>query len=283
MTFTQFINSKESKTPHYLLIGNPVSHSVSPLMHNTALEYYGMREKYYAVSVSMIEMTSLVSHFNSDLFLGCNITIPHKQNLLNAVDELSTVAKEIGAINTILKRDGKIIGDNTDAFGFLAPLESHLDRLELDRAVVFGSGGATKAIIFALNDLGFEEVIMVSRRPEMHIPSPNSILSSYDSWIDYAEESSLIINATPLGMSPNVEASPVKDNETEILEGKICYDIVYTPRETAFLKQAKIAGGIPIDGLDMLIHQGSKSFSLWTNKEFPVGLIKMKLDDIFPY
>ncbi len=283
MTFTQFKLSEESNKPHYLLIGNPVSHSVSPLMHNTSLEYYEMDAKYHAVAVAMSEMPSLVAHFNSESFLGANITIPHKENLLEAVDQLTQEASEIGAINTILKKDGRLIGHNTDAYGFMIPLEDFLQEIELDRAIVFGSGGATKAILYALNDLGFEEVVMVSRNPAKYSNLEGVELCSYDSWIEYAEDSSLIINATPLGMIPNTEASPVKKHEEEVLEGKLCYDIVYNPRETTFLKQAKRAGGIPIGGLDMLIHQGAKSFQLWTGKEFPVGLVKMRLDEIFPY
>ncbi len=283
MTFTQFKLSEESNKPHYLLIGNPVSHSVSPLMHNTSLEYYEIDAKYYAVAVSMSEIPSLIAHFNSDSFLGANITIPHKENLLEAVDQLTQEASKIGAINTILKKDGRLIGHNTDAYGFTVPLEEFLQEIELDRTIVFGSGGATKAILYALNDLGFEEVVMVSRNPARYSNLEGIELCNYDSWIEYSEDSSLIINATPLGMTPNTEASPVQKHEEEVLEGKICYDIVYNPKETTFLKQAKRAGGVPIGGLDMLIHQGAKSFQLWTGKEFPVGLVKMRLDEIFPY
>ena len=276
MTFSQFKVSPKSNSPHYLLIGNPVSHSVSPLMHNTALKHYEIEAKYHAVAVSMSDIPSLLAHFNNDNFLGANITIPHKENFFDAVDELTVEAKDIGAINTIIKRDGKLIGHNTDAYGFK-------EELEFGRAVVFGSGGATKAIIYALNDLGFEEVVMVSRKPQMHNQITNATMCSYDAWTEYADECSLIINATPLGMIPNTESSPIQPHEVEYLEGKLCYDIVYNPRETTFLKQAKLSGGIPIDGLDMLIHQGAKSFQLWTGQEFPVGLVKMKLDDIFPY
>lgn len=283
MTFTQFKTSEKSSKPHFLLIGNPVSHSVSPLMHNTALEYYAITAKYYAVAVSMSDIPSVLAHFNSENFLGANITIPHKENFLDAVDQLTKEAEDIGAINTILKIDGKLIGHNTDAYGFTVPLENYQSEMELNRAIVFGSGGATKAIIYALNDLGFDEVVMVSRKPQRHSQISKTIMCSYDVWTEYADDSSLIINATPLGMTPNTESSPIQSHEVEFLDGKFCYDIVYNPRETTFLKQAKLSGGIPIGGLDMLIYQGAKSFELWTGQEFPVGLVKMKLNDIFPY
>lgn len=283
MTFTKFIQSDKISSPHYLLIGNPVSHSVSPLMHNAALEQHRIDAEYHATAVAMSEISSLTAHFNNPNFLGANITIPHKQNFMDVVDELAPEAKEIGAMNTILKQNDKLVGHNTDAYGFQMPLEEYLDDIETERAIIFGSGGATKAIVYALNDLGFEEVVMVSRRPERYSDSNELISCSYDAWTEYADESSLIVNATPLGMIPNIEASPIKDGERELLKGKLCYDIVYNPKETKFLKQAISVSGIPIGGIDMLIHQGAKSFQLWTGKEFPIGLIKMKLDDIFPH
>ncbi len=283
MTFTKFKESELSNSPHYLLIGNPVSHSVSPLMHSTALKQHGLNAQYHAVAVAMSEITSLAAHFNVPDFLGANITIPHKENFLEIVDEITEVAQEIGAINTIIKDNGKLIGDNTDAYGFTVPVEEYLDYVDLDRAIVFGSGGATKAIIYALKAIGFQEIVMVSRRPERYSDSNEFISCGYDVWADFAEESSLIINATPLGMIPNTDASPVNDDQIELLREKLCYDIVYNPKETKFLKQAIRSGGIPIGGIDMLIHQGAKSFKLWTGKDFPIGLIKMKLDEIFPH
>lgn len=283
MTFSKFKLSEESNKPHYLLIGNPVSHSVSPLMHNTALDRHGIEATYHAVSVSMSELPSLIAHLNEDQFLGANITIPHKENLMDAVDVLTAEANEIGAINTIIKREHELVGHNTDAHGFAVPLEDYEDDLSYERAIIFGSGGATKAIIYALRNLGFEEVVMVSRRPSRYESQDGLILCSYDSWVDYAEEAELVINATPLGMVPNTESSPINDEQIEFLTGKLCYDIVYNPRETKFLKQAKASEGIPIGGLNMLIHQGAESFRLWTGKEFPLGLITQKLDEIFPY
>lgn len=282
MNFTEFLQSESSRNPHYLLIGSPISHSVSPLMHNTALTHHGLKAEYHAVGVRQSEIPSLIAHFNRVEFLGANITIPYKETLFQSVDTLGVEAAQIGAINTIVKRDGKIIGENTDAYGFRVPIEEYEEELAGERAIIFGTGGATKAISFALHEIGIEEIIMVSRRPGRYDPSSDIMMCSYENWTAYAEEASIIINATPLGMAPNTDASPVKEVETEVLRGKICYDAVYNPQETKFLKQAKSVDGIPIGGLDMLIHQGAKSFKLWTGQEFPLGLIKMKLDDVFP-
>ncbi len=284
MKFKEFLESQKSKQPHYLLIGNPIGHSISPIMHNVALQHHNLPGEYIAVSVSGSEITSLIAHCNNEAFLGANITIPHKETLFDAVDVLSEEAMEIGAINTLVKSENRLVGHNTDAFGFLAPIEEYEDDLEGERAIVFGTGGATKAIIYALKSWNVAEIVLVSRRPENYTDSEESgiIRCSYDNWVAYAEDASIIVNATPLGMYPNVDASPVRDEELEALQGKICYDIVYNPRETKFLVQAQKAEGVPIGGLDMLIYQGAKSFKLWTGHEFPIGLVRMRLEDVFP-
>ncbi|WP_428236849.1 shikimate dehydrogenase [Gracilimonas sp.] len=282
MDFSEFLQSESSRQPHYLLIGSPISHSISPLMHNTALDHHGLKAEYHAVAVRNSEISSLIAHFNRLEFLGANITIPYKETLFDAMDTLGLEAAQIGAINTIVKRDGKIIGENTDEYGFRVPIEEYEDELAGERAIIFGTGGATKAICYALRELGVEEIVMVSRRPGRYDEQSDIRMCNYENWSAYAEEAAIIINATPLGMTPNTDASPVKDQEVELLSDKICYDVVYNPRETKFLKQAKTVGGIPVEGLDMLIYQGAKAFKLWTGQEFPTGLIKMKLEDVFP-
>lgn len=283
LKFSEFISSEKSQLSHYLLIGNPVMHSFSPLMHNMALKHNKIGGEYISVSVASADVNMVLAHCTNDSFLGANITIPHKELFYDAVDELTEVAQDIGAINTIIKKDHKLIGHNTDAYGFMKPIEEYQDDLEGERVMIFGSGGATKAIIYALRNAGVSELVLVSRRPEMYENLEADIIRcSYDNWIAYAEESVMIINATPLGMSPNTESSPVNDEDVEILEGKICYDIVYNPRQTKFLKQAINSGGTPIGGLDMLIYQGARSFNLWTGFEFPIEKIKAKLDEYLP-
>ncbi|MAL16347.1 MAG: shikimate dehydrogenase [Balneola sp.] len=283
MDFSEFLASESSRQPHYLLIGSPINHSVSPLMHNTALDHHGLKASYHAVGVRNSEISTLIAHFNRLEFLGANITIPYKETLYDAMDTLGMEAAQIGAINTIVKRDGKIVGENTDEYGFRVPIEEYEDELAGERAIIFGTGGATKAICYALREMGIEEIVMVSRRPGQYDERSDIVMCNYENWSAYAEDSAIIINATPLGMVPNTDASPVKDHEAEVLAGKICYDAVYNPRETKFLKQAEDVDGIPIGGLDMLIYQGAKSFKMWTGQEFPLGLIKMKLDDVFPH
>lgn len=258
-------------------------HSFSPLMHNIALKHNKIGGEYISVSVASKDVNTVLAHCTNNSFLGANITIPHKELFYDAVDELTEEAREIGAINTLIKQNGKLIGHNTDAYGFMKPIEDYSDNLEGERVIIFGTGGATKAIIYALRNSGVSELVLVSRRPEMYSDNDADVIRcSYDNWFAYADESTMIVNATPLGMSPNTESSPIRDEEVEILEGKICYDIVYNPRQTKFLKQAFSSPGIPIGGLDMLIHQGAKSFNMWTGFEFPIDKIKEKLDEVLP-
>lgn len=285
-TFDEFKNSKDSKKPHYLVVGHPISHSLSPLMHNISIQHYGYDEQYYAIDISPDSMTGFIAWLNREEFRGCNITLPLKQQLLSVPDTLSAEAEAVGAINTIVKsRDNtELSGHNTDTYGFWKPLEEYFDVFEYTRAIIFGSGGASRAVQFALSNAGFSEIIVVSRAPErvelIHSEAFHKA-ADYSQWQSYAEEAELIINTTPLGMGSNLDKSPVQDSEITLLEGKVCYDLVYNPMETRFLKQAEQAGAARQNGLDMLIHQGSRSFELWTGQPFPFAKVKDELYNYF--
>ncbi len=283
MRFTEFKNSKFVERPHLTLLGHPVAQSFSPLMHNTAADYYNMNLRYFAIDLKPEEFSGIAAHFNRDTFLGTNITVPYKEMLLDYVDDVEPIAREIGAINTILKRDHKLVGTNTDIYGFLKPLEWAEDELAGTRAVIFGTGGASKAVVAALLEIGLEELILISRKPAQcqAFDKYSSVqVKGYGEWTAYSEEASLIVNTTPLGMDPNIETSSVRDSEIEFLSGKICYDIVYKPKETRFLQQARQAGAdTTIGGLDMLVYQGSESFRMWTGKPFPIEKIKQQLHE----
>lgn len=282
MTFNELRSSKHAQSAHFLLIGNPVKHSLSPLMHNAAAEYYGMDIRYLAVELQPSELGSLAAYLNNEHLKGVNITIPYKQMMLNYVDELSSGCREIGAINTIKKNKNRLIGYNTDVSGFLKPLEPFRDEIENARAIIFGTGGASKAIAHGLQQLNTGELIVVSRQPHQQKNSrrgDNLTFCSYDAWPSYANETTLIVNATPLGMSPDTQTSPVQADQVEHLKHKICYDIVYKPLKTTFLKMAEEVNARTIGGLEMLIHQGSSSFELWTGNPFPIDYIRDILND----
>lgn len=284
MKLKDFLYSEKSKNPHYFLIGNPIEHSVSPIMHNLALKHHGLEGQYHALSITGKDFETLTEHFRNPNFRGANVTIPHKENLIPYMDKMGKEATEINAVNTIIKSENQVIGQNTDAYGFIKPINELNIDLANKRVIIFGTGGATKALIYALNKKKVSDIVLVSRRPKKYDDDENNniIRCGYDNWFIFAGEAALIINATPLGMHPNVNASPIENAQIEYMQGKICYDIVYNPRTTYFLKQAETAGGTPVGGLDMLIYQGAKSFKYWTGLDFPIDLIKEKLNEILP-
>lgn len=284
MTLSSFLKSEHIHTPHYVLFGNPVEHSLSPIMHNAALDFYGMDARYHAIKLQSSELGRLASYLNEENFLGANVTIPYKQLITDYVDEIDRSAQAIGAVNTIVKRDYKLQGFNTDMYGFLAPLNDVMDLLAGERALIFGTGGAARAIVTALLSAGIEYIYLVSRNPSRagtFVEEEQVSVISYHEWTAYASEISLIINATPLGMDPDTDKSPVQVAEQPNLSDSICYDIVYNPLKTKFLKMAEEAGARTIGGLEMLIEQGSRSFELWTGRPFPMDKVRRALHEIF--
>lgn len=279
-SFKDFKTSTITEKKLYAVVGHPISHSLSPIMHQTALDYYEIKADYIALDLPQTRLHEFIPWCNHDNFLGCNITIPYKEAFNEIVDEIDPFAKDVGVVNTLAKKDYKLIGYNTDVFGFLEPLKAYLGQLEYTRAIIFGTGGASKAVKTALDSEGFEELIFVSRRPnQRNINSRHSKIKvlDYNQWQSYAGEAELFINTTPVGMYPKTDESFLRDGEAELFENKICYDLIYNPLETTFLKQARNYGAETINGLDMLIHQGSKSFELWTGHTFPVDEIRVKL------
>lgn len=286
LSFDEFRRSAISNSPHYLVVGHPISHSLSPLMHSVSLNHYSIDAEYAAVDLPPHSVTDFTSWINRDTFLGCNITIPWKQQLLDVPDVLSPEVQATGAMNTISKEEsGRIIrGDNTDIYGFMAPLELYEDRLEWGRAILFGSGGSSLAVQYALNKLGYDELIIVSRNPAKVTPLQTATYTKvvdYNQWQEFAEEAELFINSTSLGMGSLNDQSPVRKDESILLQEKLCYDLVYNPANTRFLQIAESSGAEILNGLDMLIHQGSRSFEIWTGQTFPIEKVKKELKIYF--
>lgn len=277
MTLTDFLDSEFVEHPHLLLIGNPVEKSLSPLMHNAAARYFDLDLHYHAVRTETHELKRLGYHFTHPKFRGANVTIPHKRVLTEYVDELDPVAKRVGALNTILNSPTKLFGYNTDVFGFTVPLKPYQDQILDKRVIIFGTGGAARAIVQAVDNLGAKEIVLVSRNPEKDFKAETKAdlkTVAYGRWPEYGSDAVLLVNATPLGMRPRIDESPVAEDQQKLLEDKICYDIVYKPLKTKFLRLAGQAGSVTIGGLEMLIYQASQSFKIWTGKTFPVEYIK---------
>jgi shikimate dehydrogenase len=279
-SFKDFKTSKKALEPHYFVVGNPIGHSLSPLMHQTALDYHEIAANYFALELQHQELTEFITWMNRDEFMGCNITIPYKNYFIDVVDHVDDFAREIGVINTVAKSEYSLIGHNTDVYGFLSPLHEYTDDLEGGRAVVFGTGGAANAVLAGLEEVGIEEVIFVSRNPSLAKMNSRFLWTKtvdYNQWQSYVEEASLIVNTTPLGMNPKTDQSPVSDEDFDLLKDKICYDLVYNPLTTKFLKKAEESGAKIINGLEMLMMQGNRSFEIWTGKSFPFDEVKSKL------
>ncbi|MCW9707225.1 shikimate dehydrogenase [Fodinibius salsisoli] len=286
MTLSSFLKSNKAQNPHYVLFGNPVEHSLSPQMHNTALEFYNIDARYYAIQLQSNELSQLASYLNYDAFLGANITIPYKQLIADYLDTVDPTAQAIGAVNTIVKEGYRVKGFNTDVGGFLDPLQSYIGSLEGGRAIIFGTGGASRALVAALSEIGMQEVYLVSRNPsrsDAFSAHDHVSVISYDAWPSYASETSLFVNATPLGMDPKVDTSPVDEQEAHYVSDSVCYDIVYNPLQTKFLQLAEEAGATTIGGLEMLIQQGSRSFEHWTGRSFPIEKIRNLLHEQFQH
>ncbi len=253
-------------------------------MHNTAIGHYGFDLSYTALEVPENDLIHLPGVLNHKNFVGSNVTIPHKRIACDFVDELDQIVTSIGALNTIYKKGEKLLGTNTDVYGFSLPLEKYQEDIYGRDAVVFGTGGASRSIVYALGNLGIETIYLVSRNPaeidarQFQTQSELQVVS-YDAWSYYIDDTALLVNASPQGMVPLENTSPVAESDAGLLDGKICYDIVCKPVRTKFLAMALDAGATIIEGLDMLIHQGSESFKVWTGKPFPIDLVRSKLTE----
>jgi shikimate dehydrogenase len=253
------------------LIGYPVGHSLSPKIHKAALDACGLEGEYALFPVAPSDqqgLKELLARVRSGEFTGLNVTIPHKQNVIPLLDELSLPARAIGAVNTISIQNGKLTGDNTDALGFLADLKSFLTTETRKHGVkksvlILGAGGSARAVVYALANDGWNITVTARRHEqakelaahyELHTRRyPSLRPTTFD----------LIVNTTPLGMSPSLNISPWPA-DSPFPSNAAVYDLVYNPRETKLVKDARAAGLPATTGLGMLIEQAILSFEIWT-------------------
>src|SRR5262245_42816050 len=273
------------------VIGNPIEHSLSPAIHNAAFQKLGLNFVYLAWRVESIReaLTGLRALGN---FRGASVTIPHKVAALPFLDEVQPTARHIGAINTIVAAGGRLTGHNTDATGALRAIREGGVTLSGKRVVLLGSGGAARAISFALaaegsiehlDLLGIEQGEREALARDLRSKTPISV---DDANLDETTlkqvlpESHILIHCTPVGMSPKVEGTCVP--ATLLHKALTVMDIVYNPRETRLLKDAKHRGCKTIPGLEMFLHQAAAQFELWTGKPAPVDVMCSVLESRFP-
>ena len=268
----------------YAVIGYPLTHTLSPQIHNFAFKQLHINAEYKKIEIHPENLETSIQHLKNSGYRGLNITIPHKLSIMSFLDEIDIDADTIGAVNTVLKKEDKWIGYNTDVSGFLVPLSKFKNRIQ--NCLILGTGGAARAVSYALARYVKPRLItIVGRNPEktknlIHIftslfQTVNFRQQSFHGIKTYLHDFNLIVNTTPVGMYPKVEHSPLPfiDN---LAEKTIVYDLVYNPTYTKFLRDAnKMGKNIKlINGREMLIQQAASSFKLWTNQDMPTDKVR---------
>jgi shikimate dehydrogenase len=261
-------------TKHLLgILGYPLGHSYSPAMHNAGIRSLGIDYEYLPFEVDAQGLAGKIAELrkNPD-FAGANVTLPHKQTVIPLLDELSDLSAKMGVVNTIVHRDGKLYGTTTDPEGFLNGFKDAGHSFDGKSVVVLGSGGTARTIAFALLLLeNPSRVALAARNARTSRELADEILAKTgkrleilpsDSWRTQVSGFDVVVNATPIGMHPNVEQSPLDPGA--LREGQIVYDVLYNPEETALLKHARERHCETVGGLGMLVHQGIASLKLWT-------------------
>lgn len=248
----------------YGIIGYPLGHSLSPLLHNWGFSQFNLEAVYMSWPLEPEKIKNFMNGFRSLPISGASVTIPHKLSVRKYIDRETERAQGAGAVNTLYWEGDQLIGDNTDVAGFSAPLQPHADHIK--SALMIGAGGASRAAICGLKALGINKIDICNRSPEKaHDLSSQFKISSID-WDARADhEYDLIVNSTPLGLSGEREKiNPMIMDK--VSENTIVYDLVYNPLETVLLKEAKNKGAKTISGIEMFLHQGLEQFKIWTGK-----------------
>jgi shikimate dehydrogenase len=250
------------------VLGSPIAHSRSPALHGYWLRRYGIRGHYIPLDVAQSDLKNVLATLPTMGFVGLNITIPHKETVIGLADVVSDRAALIGAANTLIfRKDGRIHADNTDGAGFIANLRQHAPHWQPSSgpAVVLGAGGAARAVVAALIEVGVPEIRLLNRtRPRADTLQQDfgAKITVHD-WAQAAAQmngAATVVNTTALGMSgkPDFDISLAG-----LRAGTLVTDVVYTPLETHFLRAAKKQGCLIVDGLGMLLHQAAPGFERW--------------------
>jgi shikimate dehydrogenase len=267
------------------LIGYPLGHSISPAMQNAAFKKMGLDYEYQLIEVEPKSLAESVKSLRSLQIAGFNVTVPHKEAILPLLDEVTDLARVIGAVNTVQNQAGRLIGYNTDGPGFVESLKSEANFLPAGKkVVVLGAGGASRAVSVMLAEAKVEKLIIA----DVIVDKAHNLAEYIDSYFEISArafpvasqelkialaEADLLVNTTPVGMSPNVEVSPLSP-EIKLSENLLVYDLVYNPAQTKLLKTAVTAGCQTCSGLGMLVQQGALAFSIWTGEEAPISVMR---------
>ena len=272
------------------LIGYPVGHSMSAVMHNAAFMELGLDFAYQLLEVRPEDLEKAVSEtLRASDVRGANVTIPHKVSVMGYLDEIDLEAVRIGAVNTIVNDGGRLKGYNTDGIGALRAIGERYGDLRGARAVILGAGGAARAISYKLAE-NVSEVRILNRTPSRAEALSDYLSSlrecraeissddlSRDSIRASLEGADILVNTTPLGMHPDTEASPV--DQDLLRPGLLVFDAVYNPPTTRLLREAEASGSRVLTGVSMLVYQGVAAFELWTGREAPEAVMMESVFD----
>ncbi|MGK7925948.1 MAG: shikimate dehydrogenase [Spirulina sp.] len=281
------------KTKLLGVIGDPVEHSLSPAMHNAAIAHLGLDYVYLPFPIQRENLAKALDGFAAIALVGFNITIPHKQAIIPLLAEVSPVARAIGAVNTVWRSSKGWEGTNTDAIGFISPLRELPRDWSNINPVVLGNGGAARAVVAGCVELGCPEIRVVGRDREklerfklswQDTPFAGAVrVHLWDELPALVSETQLLVNSTPVGMSPHIDRSPVEEVTLKQLpEGAIAYDLIYTPSPTRFLQLATNCGARAIDGSEMLVQQGAAALQLWLQQPVPANIMRQALLENLP-
>ena len=258
----------DGHTKIFGILGRPVSHSLSPAMHNAAFRHLGINAVYVAFPVA--DLAPAVAGLRGLRIGGVSVTIPFKEEVIVLNDELEPQAARIGAVNTVVNRDGHLIGFNTDWLGAVAALQARVS-LKDQHVLILGAGGASRAIAYGifqqgglvtLTDLDLNRAVALARNLGAEVIAPEAVANC---------PATILVHASPVGMAPEVDGIPINPALLERFE--VVMDIVYQPLATRLLKEAQARGAATIDGLQMLIHQATVQFELFTGRDAPAEVM----------
>ncbi len=267
------MNYLDAHTDLYGIIGHPVGHSLSPAIHNMAFRATGKNAVYLAFDVT--DLPGAVGGIRALGIKGVSVTIPHKEAIVDLLDEIDPVARRIGAVNTIINRAGHLIGTNTDWMGAVHALKE-VTELKGKRVLVLGAGGASRAVCMGLMDMGVAGLHIANRtteRAKVLAEACNASWSGLDGISGV--KASILINTTSVGMTPNVNEIPISPELLPYFQ--VVMDIVYSPTDTRLLREASVAGCRTVKGIKMLLYQGVAQFELWTGENAPIPVMEQAL------
>ncbi len=279
-----------ARTNIFAVIGDPIAHSLSPLMQNWFIEQFNLDAVYAAFHVKSENLSACVNGMKAMGIRGLNVTVPHKEAILNVVENKSPEVQQLGAANTLVLENNQITAHVTDPYGFIESLGENRERFKKTSVLLFGAGGAAKSVSNALATLGVKRLIIHDLVPEkaaelitlcresFGIYNVSSLEETGQTVNDVVAQTPIVINATAVGMHPNESASVIEDMAA-VTENHFFYDLVYNPGKTRFLQLAEWAGATVQNGLRMLIFQGLQSLRIWTGKDLKLsstGLIELE-------